>query len=142
MGRHLAKSHLRYVHVLDARVMGKTLHIAGHAPRPNKTMWSMVPFAQDVLKITSASGATKIATILPMRTLSGATCVWKSGANALAAMASLHHMDLLFVINFVCMPQGKVPMRFVNFVGNRGNVRCANLKSVPKFDGLPVKMFA
>ena len=102
----------------------------------------MVPFAQDVLEITSASGATKIATILPVRTQSGATSVWKSGANALAAMASLHHMDLLFVINFTRMPQLQVPMRFVNLVDNHGNVQCANLKSVPKFDGLLVKMFA
>ena len=137
MGRHLAKSHLRHVHVLDARVMGKTLHIAGHAPRPNETMWSMVPFAQDVLEITSASGAKQIATILPMRTQSGATCVWKSGANVLAAMGSLHHMDRQSVLSFV-----KVPQPFVIFVGNLGSVQCANLKSVPKFDGLLVKMFA
>ena len=72
-----------------------------------------------------------------MRTQSGATCVWKSGANALAAMASLHHMDLHSVSYLLIMAQHSV-----SSVGKLGNVRCANLKSVPKFDGLLVRMCA
>ena len=100
MGLHLEKRHVHYVYALDARVMGKTLLIAGHAPRRNETMWNMVAFAKGVLKIIGVSGATKIATILPMRTQSGATCVWKNGANIQAAMISLQHMDLLCVLSF------------------------------------------
>ena len=52
-----------YVHAQDARVMGKNLHIPGHAPIPHKAMCSMVRFAKDVLKIIGVSGATKIAAI-------------------------------------------------------------------------------
>ena len=100
-----------YVHALDVQAMVKILHIADHAPNPNNIIQSMERFARDVQTTTSASGAREIVTIWPMPTQSGATFVWKSGANAQAAMGSLHHMDLLFVVNFV-----KVPQRFVRSV--------------------------
>ena len=137
MGLHLEKRHVQYVYALDARVMGKTLLIAGHAPRRNKTMWSVVPFVIGMLKTTSVSGATKNVSILPMRTQSGATCVWKNGANVLAAMGRLHHMDrhsVTYMVNTI--------KHSVSGVVKLGNVQCANLKSVPKCDGLLVKMFA
>ena len=71
------------------------------------------------------------------RTQSGATCVWKNGANVLAAMGSLHHTDRHSVIYIV-----KTRQHSVSGVVKLGNARCANPKSVPKFDGLLVKMFA
>ena len=100
MGRHLAKSRSPYVHALAVKAMGRIWRITDLAPNHKKETQSSALFASGVLRIIGASGATKIATILPMRTQSGATFVWKNDANALAAMGSLHHMDLLFVMNF------------------------------------------
>ena len=137
MGRHLAKRRSPYVHALAVKAMGRIWRITDLAPNHKKETQSSALFASGVLRIIGASGATQIATILPMRTQSGAMFVWKSGANALAAMASLHHMDRQSVNYMV-----KTRQHSVSCVVNLGNVRCANLKSAPKFDGLLVKMFA
>ena len=137
MGRHLAKRRSPDVHALAVKAMGRIWLIADLAPNHKKETQSSALFASGVLRIIGASGATKNATIWPMRTQSGAMFVWKNGVNALAAMASLHHTDRHSVSFMLIMAQHSV-----SGVVKLGNVRCANLKSVPKFDGLLVKMFA
>ena len=125
------------MYALDVLAMGRIWRIEALATNSNETSQSTALFVKGVLKTIGASDARQIATISPIKTQSGATFVWKSDANVQAARGSLHHTLLHCVKTLVT-----VPNHSVTGVVDLGNVRCASPKSVPKFDGLLVKMFA